>query len=549
MRNPISVCLAGVFVIVTMLQTKEAAGQDIPWTFPAANPIISVAADRHLWNDPTVVKSGSTYVMFLTRNTIAPGIGPVLPYRAVSSDGIHWVFGTKPLLAAGAASDFDGSGVETPSVVVLNGTYHMYYMGYNQATGGAGGTVHIGHATSADGITWIKDERSPVLSPTFKLSDWNGYQVAEPGAVVFNNRIYLYYTAVSVDTSVNPPVVTRTIGLSLSDDGFSFGEQKRVVTVGPAYPRSMNYEGYSCLAAAVVEGQIHLFYDVFQYLPGVTPSDRIQVALHHAVSPDGVSSFVEDPAPFFVRGESKWNAREIRSPFVMQDGGVLKLWYAGDDLFRGGASADLTAPWGIGYAEAPLGIAATPPPAPSLWFSGAAKTSLTLSWNPPADAGAGGYRVELSSSSDFSSFVTVYNSWISSSATTVTVPFLSPGKSYYARIRKSAGNQLVASGGEIVAGRTLDPVAVPADLRFSGIAATSMQLSWAPVSGAAGYQVDFSSQPGFLPHLTFDAGNATTMALRWLAPGTTYYVRIRAYDAARVLSANSQTASAATLAR
>ncbi len=539
-----------VFLSLSVLQARAAAGQDIPWTFPASNPIISVAADGHLWNDPTVVKSGSTYVMYLTRNATSPGVGPVLPYRAVSPDGIHWVVGTKPLLPVGAASEFDASGVETPSVVVLNGTYHLYYMGYNQATGGAGGPVHVGHATSADGISWTKDVR-PVLSPTARLSDWNGYQVAEPGAVVVNNKIYLYFSAVSVDMSATSPIITRTIGLSVSDDGFSFGEQKQVLTVGPAYPRSMNYEGYSCLAAAVVQGQVHLFYDVFQYLPGVTPSDRIQVALHHAVSPDGAGSFVEDPAPFLVRGESKWNAREIRSPFVMQDGGVLKLWYAGDDLFPDRVSPDFTAPWGIGYAEAPLAAAA-----PSLWFSGATKTSLTLSWIPPADASAGGYRIELSSSIDFSSFLTIYNSWTSASASTVAVQFLSPGKTYYARLRRYDVNGVASENGLTAIGRTLavDTAAptIPTALRFASLTSRSIQLSWAPSSdnvAVAGYRVDVSAQPSFTTFLTLDVGNVTTVALRWLTPQTSYHVRIRAYDTALNVSGNSATASAVTLAQ
>src|SRR4029077_960866 len=116
-----------------------------------------------------------------------------------------------------------------------------------------------------------------------------------PGAVVFNNRIYLYYTAVSVNTTVIPPVVTRTIGVAVSDDGVSFGRQKQVVTVSEAYPRAEHYEGYSCLAVAVIHGQVHLFYDVFQYQPGVVPSDRLQVALHHAMSPDGLTGFEQDP--------------------------------------------------------------------------------------------------------------------------------------------------------------------------------------------------------------------------------------------------------------
>src|SRR5262249_59761288 len=134
------------------------------------------------------------YVMYMTTSMLIPGRPPVLPFRAVSEDGLSWTLEPKtPLLSPGkGASDFDLQSVETPSVVSFEGKYHLYYTGVRE---GLSGPMAIGHATSEDGIRWEKDPNNPVLRPTGHPEDFNGLQVAEPGAVVRGGEVYLYFTS------------------------------------------------------------------------------------------------------------------------------------------------------------------------------------------------------------------------------------------------------------------------------------------------------------------------------------------------------------------
>ncbi len=175
------------------------------WLSRGEKPCLSLGEHRPLatWNDPCVLKCDGKYVMYMTSSTMLPGRPPVQPFRAVSDDGVSWHLEPKtPLLAPGKeATAFDFQSVETPSVVTFKGKYHMYYTGVRT---GLSGPMAIGHASSDDGIHWTKDAGNPVVRPTGKLSDFNGLQVAEPGAVVRGNEVLLYFTSVGLRPGGNP---------------------------------------------------------------------------------------------------------------------------------------------------------------------------------------------------------------------------------------------------------------------------------------------------------------------------------------------------------
>ena len=78
-----------------------------------------------------------------------------------------------------AISDWDSEKIETPMVVKVDGTYHLYYSGDKTGTGP--GQYETGHATSADGTVWVKDPANPVMTYQNDPDVWPWYQAAEPG--------------------------------------------------------------------------------------------------------------------------------------------------------------------------------------------------------------------------------------------------------------------------------------------------------------------------------------------------------------------------------
>ncbi len=315
------------------------------WQAYSGNPVITYeqAIAGAFWNDPCVIKEGSQYVMYLSSNTGAIG-GEVLPFRATSSNGIAWNINTTPLLASGSdPADFDYGRVETPFVLFFNGEYHMYYSGIKTDESGP---IAIGHAVSPDGITWAKATPNPVLSPTGNPNEWNGIHVGEPGAIVLNGKIYLYLTAGALRGVTGEPNSKHVLALSISDDGYNFDPPTQILAQGAVYPAADDYEGYSTPAALVYNNRVHLFYDVAQILNG---TDWIQVALHHAVSENGVDGWVEDTRSIFVYTDFSWTQREMRAPHVIVDGADVFMWFAGDDFMARTAS-------GIGLATSDIDI-------------------------------------------------------------------------------------------------------------------------------------------------------------------------------------------------
>lgn len=103
------------------------------------------------------------------------------------------------------------------------------------------------------------------------------------------------------------------------------------------------------------------------------------------------------------------------------------------------------------------------------------------------------------------------------------------------------------------AGVDNEPPSTPSAVTAAAISESQINLAWnasADNNGVAGYRVDVSTAPSFgslLPgYNNKDLGNVTQAGITGLDPQTTYYARLRAYDFAQNLSADSATASATT---
>jgi predicted GH43/DUF377 family glycosyl hydrolase len=292
-----------------------------------ANPILTSnsllqGAD---WNDPSVLKVGNSFVMYATSDQNFDG--NIKIYRLLSTDGSHWALNpTKAVFQANAkAGAWDHRAVETPSVIFFNGKYHMFYTGYPTNLNDSS-SYKIGHAVSSNGISWTRDANF-LLAPTNPSGDpnfdFNQYVVGEPGAVVFNGKIHLYFSALGVNQAANGTL--QVIGLTTSSDGVHWSPAQSALSPDQSiYPRS-SWLGFSTPQPVVLNGQVHLFFDV------VEPSPWRQVKLHHASSADGFSNWNQDTQSNFSASDFNWTSREILAPTVLLNGTDLLMWFAGNN--------------------------------------------------------------------------------------------------------------------------------------------------------------------------------------------------------------------------
>lgn len=274
------------------------------------------------WNDPSVVKAtNGQYWMYASADHNFTD--DVETYRIVSNDGATWSLDpSTPVLTVGTAGAWDAGGIETPNVVYFGGEYHLFYTGYfPQYPNSDPTSFRIGHATSPDGVSWTRSP-SPLLAPSTTPAFYD-FAVGEPGAAVVNGKLYLYFTAIgSTDGEV--------IGLTTSPDGSTWSAPQNVLQLDTqVYPASENWVGYSTPDPVVIDGKVHLFVDVANQPRG---GAWAQEKIHHAVSADGVTGWVQDSTWIYDRNDFAWTHDEIQSPAPLVDGDTLRLFFSGHAL-------------------------------------------------------------------------------------------------------------------------------------------------------------------------------------------------------------------------
>lgn len=164
----------------------SSSSLDSGWAMDIQGPVLeaSLAWESHIGN-PVVLQEddGSFKMWYAAENSQGSVIG-----HAVSTDGISWTKHPDPVLTA--AGGWESINVQTPEVIKVDGTYHMWY-----TAGPDTGTIQIGHATSTDGgITWTRSSSDPVV-PADGSQDavWAYF----PEVHYENGTFYMWYSGYS----------------------------------------------------------------------------------------------------------------------------------------------------------------------------------------------------------------------------------------------------------------------------------------------------------------------------------------------------------------
>jgi hypothetical protein len=181
-------------------------------------------------------------------------------------------------------------------------------------------------------------------------------------------------------------------------------------------------------------------------------------------------------------------------------------------------------------------------------FSSITTTGFTVDWT--ATNGASSYRLDVSTASSFSSFVSGYND-LTVNGTSQVVTSLAANTLYYVRIR--AVNASGTSANSLTANSATLPNA-PAVGNATSITTSGLTANWtAPSSQGAAtftYTVELSTASDFSTvnsTVSSIASGTTTNAFSSLAEGTTYYYRIKAVNSAGSGAWSSVSAGATTL--
>jgi len=170
------------------------------WKKYQYNPIIKFEGTAA---DPCVVWVENGYVIFFWHRDSK---GMFTIKRAESKNGLEWE-NFENVLLQGRQNEWDSISVVSPSVVIYNGIWYMWYHS------GKYPHYQIGLATSKDGVYFEKYRNNPVLKPGL-MGCWDSLAVNAPEVIVIDGLFYMYYSGYGY--------LKKSIGLAISRDGITW---------------------------------------------------------------------------------------------------------------------------------------------------------------------------------------------------------------------------------------------------------------------------------------------------------------------------------------
>ncbi len=319
-------CLAFLLSIAAL----NLFGQ-VHWNKFPGNPVMEKGLPGD-WDRPLIAPSSVLYLDGVYHMWYWGGITVTLKLQighATSPDGISWTKDTlnNPVLGPGAAGSWDDNMVNEPTVLFIDSVFHMWYNGNTGSDFSR--DILIGHATSADGITWIKDTLNNPVLDVGPNGAWDDVWISCPSVIFDGSEYHMWYSGYDGTNSAY-----IKIGHASSPDGIVWTKDPSNPVLTPGnwdYPRVDFPE-------VVFDGaEFHMWYSGGEFFDW---------QIGYATSPDG-STWTKDMAnnPVLETGAAgSWDELSVALAAVIFDNtdSKFKMWYAGSSAFGAGD---------IGYAE------------------------------------------------------------------------------------------------------------------------------------------------------------------------------------------------------
>lgn len=172
-----------------MLASWKKGKLDIDFSYRTAIPYEPGVTRR----DPSpVIQVNGTYYVWYSRATEGSSGFYASVYYAKSKDGIHWQE-VGEAIPKGGKNEWDEYGVYTPTVLVAEDRYYLYYTGIGVPfTDHTRNGIGVAVADSPDG-PWTKYEGNPVLLPSDKVGDFDSHRIDDTCLIKRDGKYWMYY--------------------------------------------------------------------------------------------------------------------------------------------------------------------------------------------------------------------------------------------------------------------------------------------------------------------------------------------------------------------
>lgn len=268
---------------------------------------------RPFSKDPYVIKFGGRYLMYYTiptkKGDSTSGISVGI---AESKDLTNWHKVGE--VTAKSLCEPESKGLAAPGLLVRDGVVHMFYQNYPKD----GTPCAICHATSTDGVNFVRDASNPIFRPT---GEWNNGRAIDAEVIFFKRKYYLYYAT----RDPKGKVQMQGVATAAADTNFSRGEWSMACDASILKPE-LSWEKVCVEAASVIRrgNSLVMFY------AGAFNNSPQQIGV--AISKDGVHWKRMSDEPFLANGKKgEWNERESGHPHIFTDtDGRTYLFFQGN---------------------------------------------------------------------------------------------------------------------------------------------------------------------------------------------------------------------------
>jgi len=236
---------------------------------------------------------------------------------ATSPDGNVWTKDTlhNPVLEPGPPGAWDHNAINHASVLFVNNTYHMWYSGVD-----ANDDNQIGHATSSDGITWVKDSTNPVLS-FINAGLWDNQEIIHPSVIWENGTFKMWYNGYGSGT--------QRILYATSPNGSDWTRYYTHPMLEPGTTGSWDDNELGPLSVIHVNNVYHMWY------AGWNSAAEPLFQIGYAKSYDGIDWYKSTGNPVLSPGgTTDWDSVMIAIPVVISENDSFRMWYGGYDGFK-----------------------------------------------------------------------------------------------------------------------------------------------------------------------------------------------------------------------
>jgi len=282
------ILLLFIIILIKFLNKAEE------WIKYDKNPIIGNRETGSLF-DPCIIQNGNLYKMYVSwrkYNVIA---------LSTSEDGINWS-DLKIVLNKGNFNCWDST-INRASVIMKDGTYHMWFTGQHKKTS------KIGYATSSDGINFNKSD-NPVLVPEYQFEE---NSIMNPH-VIFDEEEKIYKMWYSAGEQREPDV----IGYAISKNGFNWLKLKN-----PVFRPSDNKLHLDSFKVGGCE--VHKLSKKFYLMFYIGYSNIATSSIFIAKSKNGIDNWIRSSNPIIKPTKDKFDSHACYKPSAIFNE-KLKIW-------------------------------------------------------------------------------------------------------------------------------------------------------------------------------------------------------------------------------